>query len=104
MAILVGHHTRLLVQGITGHEGLFHAKGCRDYGTRVVGGVTPGKGETEIEGFPVFNTVHEAVRQTQANSTMIFVPPLGAADAILEALDAGIALIVCITEGIPVLD
>jgi succinyl-CoA synthetase alpha subunit len=104
MAVLVGNHTKLIVQGITGREGLFHAKGCRDYGTNVVGGVTPGKGGTEIEGFPVFNTVKEAVAKTGANATMIFVPPVGAADAILEALDAGIELIVCITEGIPVLD
>ncbi len=104
MAVLVGNHTKLIVQGITGREGLFHAKGCRDYGTNVVGGVTPGKGGTEIEGFPVFNTVKDAVAKTGANATMIFVPPVGAADAILEALDAGIELIVCITEGIPVLD
>ena len=104
MAVLVGNHTKLIVQGITGREGLFHAKGCRDYGTKVVGGVTPGKGGTEIEGFPVFNTVREAVAKTGANATMIFVPPVGAADAILEALEAGIELIVCITEGIPVLD
>ncbi len=104
MAVLVGNHTKLIVQGITGREGLFHAKGCRDYGTNVVGGVTPGKGGTDVEGFPVFNTVKEAVAKTGANATMIFVPPSGAADAILEALDAGIALIVCITEGIPVLD
>jgi succinyl-CoA synthetase alpha subunit len=104
MAVLVGNHTKLIVQGITGREGLFHAKGCRDYGTHVVGGVTPGKGGTEIEGFPVFNTVEQAVAKTGANATMIFVPPSGAADAILEALEAGIELIVCITEGIPVLD
>ncbi|HJW72454.1 MAG TPA: succinate--CoA ligase subunit alpha [Geothrix sp.] len=104
MAVLVGNHTKLIVQGITGREGLFHAKGCRDYGTKVVGGVTPGKGGTEIEGFPVFNTVQDAVAKTGANATMIFVPPVAAADAILEALDAGIELIVCITEGIPVLD
>jgi succinyl-CoA synthetase alpha subunit len=104
MSVLVGQHTKLIVQGITGKEGLFHAKGCRDYGTQVVGGVTPGKGGTEIESFPVFNTVREAVATTGANASMIFVPPLAAADAILEALDAGIELIVCITEGIPVLD
>ncbi len=104
MAVLVGNHTKLIVQGITGREGLFHAKGCRDYGTKVVGGVTPGKGGTDIEGFPVFNTVKEAVAKTGANATMIFVPPVAAADAILEALDAGIELVVCITEGIPVLD
>jgi succinyl-CoA synthetase alpha subunit len=104
MAVLVGNHTKLIVQGITGREGLFHAKGCHDYGTNVVGGVTPGKGGTEIDGFPVFNTVREAVAKTGANASMIFVPPAGAADAILEALEAGIELIVCITEGIPVLD
>ena len=104
MAVLVGNHTKLIVQGITGREGLFHAKGCRDYGTNVVGGVTPGKGGTEVDGFPVFNTVKEAVAKTGANATMIFVPPGGAADGILEALEAGIELIVCITEGIPVLD
>jgi len=104
MAVLVGNHTKLIVQGITGREGLFHAKGSRDYGTNVVGGVTPGKGGTDIEGFPVFNTVKDAVAKTGANATMIFVPPVGAADAILEALEAGIELIVCITEGIPVLD
>ena len=104
MAVLVGNHTKLIVQGITGREGLFHAKGSRDYGTNVVGGVTPGKGGTEIDGFPVFNTVRDAVAKTGANATMIFVPPVGAADAILEALEAGIELIVCITEGLPVLD
>ena len=104
MAVLVGNHTKLIVQGITGREGLFHAKGSRDYGTNVVGGVTPGKGGTEIEGFPVFNTVKDAVAKTGANATMIFVPPGGAADAIMEAADAGIGLVVCITEGIPVQD
>ena len=104
MSVLLGHHTKLLVQGITGREGLFHAKGCRDYGTSVVGGVTPGKGGTEIEGFKVWNTVKEAVAASGANATMIFVPPAASADAILEALEAGIELIVCITEGIPVLD
>ncbi len=104
MSVLVGNDTRLIVQGITGREGLFHAKGCRDYGTQVVGGVTPGKGGSEIDGFPVFNTVAEARAKTGANATMIFVPPVAAADAILEALDAGIELIVAITEGIPVLD
>ena len=104
MSIWVGKNTKLLVQGITGSQGLFHAKGCRDYGTQVVGGVTPGKGGTEIEGFKVFDTVEEAVKRTGANATMIFVPPPGAADAICEAADAGILLIVCITEGIPVRD
>ena len=104
MSVLLGHHTKLLVQGITGREGLFHAKGCRDYGTNVVGGVTPGKGGTEVEGFKVWNTVKDAVQESGANATMIFVPPAASADAILEALEAGIDLIVCITEGIPVLD
>lgn len=104
MSVLVTPSTRLLVQGITGKEGLFHAKACRDYGTRVVGGVTPGKGGTCIDGFDVFNSVEEAISETSANATMIFVPPLFAADAILESLYAGIELIVCITEGIPVID
>jgi succinyl-CoA synthetase alpha subunit len=104
MSILVDTQTKLLVQGITGREGLYHAKGCRDYGTRVVGGVTPGKGGTEVEGFQVFDTVREARARTGANASMIFVPAASAADAILEALEAGIELIVCITEGIPVLD
>jgi succinyl-CoA synthetase alpha subunit len=104
MAIWVDKNTKLLVQGITGAQGLFHAKGCRDYGTQVVGGVTPGKGGTDCEGFKVWDTVEEAVQKTGANATMIFVPPPGAADAICEAADAGIPLIVCITEGIPVRD
>ncbi len=104
MSIWVNEKTKLLVQGITGSQGSFHAKGCRDYGTQVVGGVTPGRGGQMHEGFPVFNTVEEAVHKTKANATMIFVPPAGAADAICEAADAGIALIVCITEGIPVRD
>jgi len=104
MSILVGNSTRLIVQGITGREGLFHAQGCRDYGTRVVGGVTPGKGGTEVDGFPVYNSVKQARAATAANTSLIFVPPPTAADAILEALDAGIELVVCITEGIPVLD
>jgi succinyl-CoA synthetase alpha subunit len=103
MSILVGKQTRLLVQGM-GKHGTFHAMGCRDYGTRVVGGVTPGKGGTRIEGFPIFNSVQEAVKKTGANCTMIFVPPPGAADAIMEAADAGIPLVVCITEGVPTLD
>jgi succinyl-CoA synthetase alpha subunit len=104
MSIWVGKNTKLLVQGITGAQGLFHAKGCRDYGTNVVGGVTPGKGGQEVEGFKVWDTVEEAVAKTGANATMIFVPPAGAADSICEAADAGIELIVCITEGIPVRD
>ena len=104
MAVLVGKDTRLIVQGITGREGTFHAKGCAEYGTKVVGGVTPGKGGTTHEGFPVFNTVEEAVRETGANTSMIFVPPPFAADAILEATAAGVPLVVCITEGIPALD
>jgi succinyl-CoA synthetase alpha subunit len=104
MAIWVDKNTKLLVQGITGSQGLFHAKGCRDYGTNVVGGVTPGRGGQEVEGFKVWDTMEEAVAKTGANATMIFVPPPGAADAICEAADAGVALIVCITEGIPVKD
>ncbi len=104
MSIWINQKTRLLVQGITGSQGSFHAKGCRDYGTQVVGGVTPGRGGQTHEGFAVYNTVEEAVQKTDANATMIFVPPAGAADAICEAADAGIAMIVCITEGIPVRD
>jgi succinyl-CoA synthetase alpha subunit len=104
MAIWLNRDTRLLVQGITGKEGTFHALGCRDYGTQVVGGVTPGKGGSDVEGIPVFDSVGEAREKTGADATMIFVPPPFAADAIMEAADAGIALVVCITEGIPVRD
>lgn len=104
MSIFVDKNTRLLVQGITGREGSFHMVQCRNYGTRVVAGVTPGKGGSRHENVPVFNTVAEARSQTGANVTMIFVPPPFAADAIMEAADAGIELIVCITEGIPVFD
>src|ERR1039457_3202661 len=98
MAVLVDRNTRLIVQGLTGKEGTFHAMSCAEYGTVVVGCVTPGKGGTTHEGWPVFNTVQEAVEKTGANATMIFVPPPFAADAILEAEDAAIALIVAITE------
>ncbi|MGD0904436.1 MAG: succinate--CoA ligase subunit alpha [Terracidiphilus sp.] len=104
MAVLVDKNTRLIVQGITGREGTFHAKACEEYGTKVVGGVTPGKGGTTHEGWPVFNTVEEAVKETGANATMIFVPPPFAADGVLEAEASGLPLIVCITEGIPTLD
>jgi succinyl-CoA synthetase alpha subunit len=105
MAILVGKQTKLLVQGITGSQGAFHARGCRDYGTQVVAGVTPGKGgERFDDSIPIFNTVRDAVKQTGANASMVFVPPPFAADAILEAVDAQVDLVVCITEGIPVAD
>ena len=104
MAVLIDKTTRLLVQGLTGREGTFHAKAAAAYGTTVVGGVTPGKGGTTHEGWPIFNTMAEAVEKTGANATVIFVPPPFCADAILEAADAGVALAVCITEGIPTLD
>jgi succinyl-CoA synthetase alpha subunit len=103
MSILVGRETRVLVQGM-GKHGTFHAVGCRDFGTTVVGGVTPGKGGATVEGFPLFDTVEQAVRATGANTSLVFVPPAGAADAIMEAADARLALVVCITEGIPTLD
>jgi succinyl-CoA synthetase alpha subunit len=104
VSVLAKKTTRLITQGITGSAGLFHSKACRDYGTQVVGGVTPGRGGTKVEGFRVFDTVSEAVAKTGANATMIFVPAPFAADAVEEAAEAGIGLIVCITEGIPALD
>ena len=104
MSILIDSSTRIIVQGITGRSGLFHAQQCRAYGSCIVAGVTPGKGGIEIDGFPVFNSVEEAVRQTNATASMIFVPPPVAADAILEACAAGLELAVCITEGIPIRD
>ncbi len=104
MAIWVDDDTRLMVQGITGTEGRFHALGCRDYGTKVVAGVTPGKGGEEVEGIPVFDSVAEARAATGANASVIFVPPPFAADAIMEAAEAGVELVICITEGIPAAD
>ena len=104
MSVLIDKSTRLLVQGLTGREGTFHAKQAAAYGTTVVGGVTPGKGGTTHEGWPIFDTVHDAVRKTGANASVIFVPPPFAADAVMEAADAGLGLAVCITEGIPVMD
>src|SRR5215831_15856887 len=104
MSVLIDKNTRLIVQGLTGREGTFHAKQARAYGTNVVGGVTPGKGGTIHEGWPIFDTVHDAVAKTGANASVVFVPPGFAADAVMEAADAGVALVVCITEGIPTLD
>ena len=103
MSVLVDRNTRVIVQGM-GKHGTFHAMACRDYGTNIVGGITPGKGGTTLEGFPMFNSVHEAVRKTGANCSVIFVPPPGAGDAIMESADAELDLVVCITEGVPVLD
>lgn len=104
MSILINKNTRVITQGITGATGLFHAQGARDYGTQMVGGVTPGKGGTTIDGFPVFDTVKEAIEKTGATASVIYVPPPFAADSIMEAVDAGLELVCCITEGIPVLD
>ena len=104
MAVLIDKSTKLLVQGLTGREGTFHARQAAIYGTTVVGGVTPGKGGTTHEGWPIFDTVHDAIEKTGANASVIFVPPPFAADAIMEAADAGLPLVVCVTEGIPVLD
>ncbi len=104
MSILINKDTKVITQGITGATGLFHAQGAREYGTRMVGGVTPGKGGTIIDGFPVYDTVIEAIQKTGATASVIYVPPPFAADSIMEAVDAGIELVCCITEGIPVLD
>ncbi|MBI2219042.1 MAG: succinate--CoA ligase subunit alpha [Candidatus Rokubacteria bacterium] len=104
MSVFVGKNTRVVVQGITGREGAFHAARCKEYGTAVVGGTSPGKGGTTHEGFPVWNTVEEAVQKEGANCALIFVPPPAATDAIMEAVDAGVSMVVCITEGIPVAD
>jgi len=104
MAVLVGKESRIITQGITGKAGLFHSTQCREYGSNVVGGVTPGRGGQKVEGFPVWDSCYDAVEKAQANVSMVFVPPFGAADAIMEAVDAGIELVVAITEGIPVLD
>lgn len=104
MSIFIDKNTRLLVQGITGREGMFHTQQCMTYGTQVVAGVTPGKAGQDVDGVPVFNTVKKAMAETNANASMVFVPPAFAADAIMEAVDAGVELVICITEGIPVLD
>ena len=104
MSVLIDKSTRLIVQGLTGREGTFHAKQAAAYGTSVVGGVTPGKGGTTHEGWPIFDTVHAAVAATGANASVVFVPPAFAADAVMESADAGIGVVVCITEGIPTLD
>lgn len=104
MSILVNKDSRVIVQGITGSAGLFHAEQCREYGTNVLGGVTPGKGGSEVQGFPVFNTVMDAVKKVSANTSLIFVPAPFAMDAIIEAIDSGIELVICITEGVPTLD
>jgi len=104
MSILVDENTKVVVQGITGNEGLFHTKQMKEYGTKVVAGVTPGKGGQKVEGVPVFNSVMEAVKNTGANASAIFVPPAFSADAIMEAADSGVSLVVCLTEGIPTLD
>lgn len=104
MSILINQYTRLLVQGITGRDGSFHALKMREYGTLVVGGTSPGKGGSTVDGIPVFNTMYEAIEQTKANASIIFVPARYAADAIMEAADAGIELIICISEGMPTLD
>ena len=104
MSVLVNKNTRVITQGITGATGQFHTKACKEYGTQMVAGVTPGKGGQEFEGIPIFNTVKEAKKETNANASVIYVPPPFAADAIMEAVDAELDLVICITEGIPVLD
>jgi len=104
MSILVNRNSKVIVQGITGSAGLFHATQCRDYGTNVVGGVTPGKGGTEVEGFPVFDSVSDAVEKTGADTSLIFVPAAFAMDSMVEAIDAGVGLVICITEGVPTQD
>ncbi|HEX9879144.1 MAG TPA: succinate--CoA ligase subunit alpha, partial [Candidatus Binatia bacterium] len=104
MAILIDKSTRVVTQGITGATGQFHTRACKEYGTQMVAGVTPGKGGTSFEGIPIFNSVEEAVAATGANTSVIYVPPPFAADAIFEAVDAGLDLVICITEGIPVMD
>ena len=104
MSILVDKNTRVLTQGITGATGQFHTRACREYGTQMVAGVVPGKGGTDFEGIPIFDTVEAARRATGCNATVIYVPPPFAADAMLEAIAAGIELVICITEGVPVLD
>lgn len=104
MSILVNKDSKVIVQGITGSAGLFHATQCREYGTQVVGGVTPGKGGTEVDGFPVFDTVEDARRNSGANTSLIFVPAAFAMDSMIEAIDAGVELVICITEGVPTLD
>src|SRR3989338_7116284 len=104
MSILIDKNTKLITMGFTGKQGTFHSLQSKDYGTKLMGGVTPGKGGTNHEGFPVFNSAHEAMSKTGANAAMVFVPPAFAADSILECLDAEMPLIICITEGIPILD
>jgi succinyl-CoA synthetase alpha subunit len=104
MSVLVNRNTRVLTQGITGSTGQLHTRLCREYGTQMVGGVTPGRGGTDFEGIPIFDTVAHAVRETGATASVVYVPPAGAADAVMEAADAGLPLVVCITEGVPVLD
>jgi succinyl-CoA synthetase alpha subunit len=104
MSIIIDKDTRVIVQGITGSEGAFHTQQMREYGTRIIAGVTPGKGGMTIQGIPVFNTVRDALRETEANASVIFVPPAFAADAIMEAVDSGIRTVVCLTEGIPTMD